>query len=50
MSNNIYVFEKGKVIANGTHEDLLKNSEVYKNFYRKTNSEKINDVVYRVLS
>ena len=35
MSDNIYVLEKGKVIANGKHEELVKNSEVYKNFYEK---------------
>ena len=33
--DNIYVLEKGKVIANGKHEELVKNSEVYKNFYEK---------------
>ena len=35
MSDNIYVLEKGKVIANGRHEELVKNSPVYKNFYEK---------------
>ena len=34
-SNNIYVIDAGKIIANGKHEDLLKNSEKYKNFYEK---------------
>ena len=34
-SNNIYVIDSGNVIANGKHEELLKNSEVYKNFYEK---------------
>ena len=34
-SNNIYVIDSGNVIANGKHEDLLKNSDVYKNFYEK---------------
>ena len=34
-SNNIYVIDAGKVIANGKHEELLKNSDVYKNFYEK---------------
>ena len=34
-SNNIYVIDAGKMIANGKHEDLLKNSEKYKNFYEK---------------
>jgi ATP-binding cassette, subfamily B, bacterial MsbA len=34
-SNNIYVIDSGKVIANGRHEDLMKKSELYKNFYEK---------------
>ena len=34
-SNNIYVIEAGKIIADGKHEELLEKSEVYKNFYDK---------------
>ncbi len=34
-SNRIYVIDDGKVIANGNHYELLKNSELYKNFYEK---------------
>ena len=34
-SNNIYVVEAGKIIADGKHEDLIAKSEVYKNFYDK---------------
>jgi len=34
-SHKIYVIDKGKVISEGTHDDLIKNSEVYKNFYDK---------------
>tara|TARA_Y100001970_G_scaffold277606_1_gene382062 strand:- start:28 stop:1761 length:1734 start_codon:yes stop_codon:yes gene_type:complete len=34
-SNRIYVIDDGKVIANGSHYELLKNSELYKNFYEK---------------
>ena len=34
-SNNIYVVEAGKIIADGKHEDLIAKSEVYKNFYEK---------------
>ncbi len=34
-SNNIYVIDSGKIISNGTHEDLMKKSELYKNFYEK---------------
>ena len=34
-SKIIYVVDKGKIIASGNHSSLLKNSEVYKNFYNK---------------
>ena len=34
-SNNIFVIDSGNVIANGKHEELLNNSELYKNFYEK---------------
>ncbi len=34
-ANNIYVVDSGKIIASGTHENLLKNSEKYYNFYIK---------------
>ena len=34
-SDNIYVIESGKVIANGKHDELIANSESYKNFYDK---------------
>ena len=34
-SNNIYLIDSGKVIENGTHEDLLLKSKLYKNFYEK---------------
>jgi subfamily B ATP-binding cassette protein MsbA len=34
-SHNIYVIDKGKVLANGKHEELLQESEEYKNFYEK---------------
>ena len=34
-SNKIYVLEKGKVVAEGTHQFLLDNSDLYKNFYEK---------------
>ena len=34
-SNNIYVIDSGKVIASGKHDELMKNSTVYKNFYDK---------------
>jgi ATP-binding cassette, subfamily B, bacterial MsbA len=34
-SDQIYVIDSGKVIANGSHAQLLKNSSVYKNFYDK---------------
>ncbi len=34
-SNRIYVIDKGKVISEGKHDELIKNSDVYKNFYEK---------------
>ena len=34
-SDNIYVVDSGKVIANGNHEELIKSSSIYKNFYDK---------------
>ena len=34
-SENIYVIDTGKVVANGKHEELMKNSDLYKNFYEK---------------
>ena len=34
-SNRIYVVDKGEVISQGKHEELIKNSDVYKNFYEK---------------
>ncbi len=34
-SDQIYVIDTGKVIANGNHAELLKQSPVYKNFYDK---------------
>ena len=34
-SNKIYVIDNGKVTGEGKHDELLKNSEIYKNFYEK---------------
>ncbi len=34
-ANMIYVIKEGKIITNGTHENLLSKSETYKNFYEK---------------
>jgi len=34
-SNNIYVVDSGKIVATGKHDDLIKNSDLYKNFYEK---------------
>ena len=34
-SNNIYVIDSGKIIDHGKHEQLIVNSELYKNFYEK---------------
>src|SRR6056300_47659 len=35
IANNIFVVDKGKIIASGKHEELLKNSVEYKIFYEK---------------
>ena len=34
-SEKIFVLDRGKLIAEGTHTELLNNSSVYKNFYDK---------------
>ena len=34
-SDLIYVIDKGKIVGEGKHEELLKTSDVYKNFYEK---------------
>ena len=34
-SDTIYVLDKGLILAKGKHEDLLSNSNVYKNYYDK---------------
>jgi subfamily B ATP-binding cassette protein MsbA len=34
-ANMIYVVKGGEIITNGTHTNLLINSETYKNFYEK---------------
>ena len=34
-SDKIYVVDSGRVVGEGTHEELLINSNVYKNFYEK---------------
>ena len=34
-SDRIYVIDKGKVNSQGTHDELLESSSVYKNFYQK---------------
>ena len=39
-SNIIYVLDKGKVIDQGKHNDLLKHCEIYQNFYNRQIKEK----------
>ena len=34
-SDQIYIIDAGNVVANGKHDELLDNSEHYKNFYEK---------------
>ena len=34
-SHKIYVIDKGEVVAEGNHNELIKNSSIYRNFYDK---------------
>ena len=34
-SDKIYVVDKGKISAEGNHEELLGSSDIYNNFYQK---------------
>ena len=34
-SKKIYVLNQGSIVAEGSHNELLKSSEIYKNFYDK---------------
>ena len=34
-SDKIYVIDNGNVVGDGNHNELIKNSEIYKNFYEK---------------
>ena len=34
-ANKIYVIDNGYILENGTHDELLKISKTYKNFYEK---------------
>jgi len=34
-SDKIYVIDKGNVVGEGKHDELLTSSEIYKNFYEK---------------
>ena len=34
-SDKIYVIDKGEVVGEGKHEDLLNSSKIYKSFYEK---------------
>ena len=34
-SHKIYVIDKGRVVANGNHNELIKDSSIYRNFYDK---------------
>ena len=34
-SDNIFVIDSGKVVAEGKHQQLIENSNLYKNFYEK---------------
>ena len=34
-ANKIFVIDDGKVVSTGTHNELIKNSDIYNNFYNK---------------
>ena len=34
-SKKIYVIDSGRIAAEGNHDELLKTSEIYNNFYKK---------------
>ena len=34
-SNSIFVMDRGEVVDHGKHNELIKNSEIYKNFYNR---------------
>ena len=34
-SDKIYVIDSGKIVGEGTHDELLTSSAIYKNFYEK---------------
>ena len=34
-ANKIFIVDQGRIVAEGNHDYLLKNSEIYKNFYNK---------------
>ena len=34
-SDKIYVIDKGQVVGEGSHNELLETSDIYKNFYKK---------------
>ena len=34
-AHKIFVVDKGNIVADGTHKELIENSTIYKNFYQK---------------
>ena len=48
-SDKIYVIDGGKVIGEGKHDELLKNSEIYKNFYEKQIQKALMRIIYNFL-
>ena len=48
MSDSIDVLENGKIVANGKHEELVKNSKYIK-IFTKTAQKKLMKIIYKVL-
>ena len=44
MADRILVLEKGRVVADGTHEELMANSEIYREVYESQTRGKAADV------
>ena len=48
-SDRIFVVEDGKIVDSGSHKELLKKSEIYKNLYNKDLANSRNAIFFDVL-